>query len=76
MIDKPTYKQIEELVVNSGQHLWIATDVLRKFGVSSPTTRHKHYRTCLYALKKLEKDGYLHSRFFPSVGLTVFWKIP
>jgi hypothetical protein len=76
MMEKPTYAQIEKLVVESGQHLWIATDVLKKLGVSSPSSRHKYYRICARALAKLEKEGYLHSRFFPSIGITVYWKIP
>lgn len=76
MIKKPTYLEIETLVIESGQHLWVATDVLRKLGVSSPSSRHPHYRTCARALSRLEKEGYLHRRYFPQNNLTVYWKIP
>ena len=71
-----TATQMREKVLYSGQQAWIATDVLRLTGVRNPTSRSRGYRLALYVLKGLEREEFLTSRYFPSVNLTVFWKIP
>lgn len=73
-----TNQQMKHVVLEqkAGQHIWIATDILRVLGDRNASSRSRGYRQALGLLQRLEKEGYLHSRFFPEVGLTVFWRIP
>lgn len=75
-MEKYTNKQLQELVINSGRHLWIATDLMRLVGINNPNSQHSSYPRAKRVLKALESAGILHSRFFPQVGLTVYWRIP
>jgi len=67
---------MRETVLHSGQMLWIATDILRRLGERHPSSRSPGYRRAVRVLASLEKEGYLERRYFPSVNLTVYWKIP
>jgi len=60
----------------AGQHLWIATDILRALGERMPTSQSPQYRLALRTLDALESEGYLHKRYIPSVHITVYWRIP
>lgn len=71
-----TVAKMRQTVLESGQHLWIATDILRKNGVTNASSRSKQYGQAKRVLARLEKEGYLHKRFFPQVGITVYWVIP
>ena len=69
------YEQVFNIVVGSNQHLWIATDVLRKMGVRQPSSRSYQYRRALAALHRMEHEGMLRKRVLPH-NVTVFWVIP
>jgi len=64
------------LETKAGQHLWIATDILRALGVRMPTSRSPQYRLAARTLDQLASEGYLQKRYIPSVNVTVFWRIP
>lgn len=65
-----------DIVLNSGKHLWIATDILRELGQRNVTTKSPGYRRACRVLRSLAAEGFLHGRYFPEVNLTVYWKIP
>jgi len=64
------------LETKAGQHIWIATDILRHLGDRDASSRSRGYSRAKGVLKALEKEGFLHSRFFPQIGMTVYWRIP
>jgi hypothetical protein len=68
-------KKAREQVLESGKHLFVATDLLRMQGVASPNARTRGYTAAKRVLQKLVQDGFLNKRYFPSNNITVYWKI-